>query len=303
MADHPLDRAVDLVRRREAYVAPVAHDGALRHHLDNLLDHPAGLLDLLEPDEDPVVGVAGVADRDVPVEPVVEVVRVVAPDVVVYAGRPEAGPREAVSDRLPAAYRSHALRPVDEYPVLLREPQDVLHRPSDLLDAARELRLSPGGQFPRHAPDARVVRSEPGAREGLDPVGEELPRVEEIPEVRKRAYVHEVGAVCHEVVPDAAHLADEHAYPLRPLRDLKPQELLDRHAVADVVHHRRAVVEAVGVGDDGVPGVVFRLLLEAAVQIAYLRHGFPYPLPVELAEDPEASVHRRMRGAEVQIHP
>ena len=51
------------------------------------------------------------------------------------------------------------------------------------------------------------------------------------------------------------------------------QQLLDRHRVADVVEHRRDVVQPIGVREDLRLGRVLRLLLEAAVQVAELDVG------------------------------
>ena len=70
-------------------------------------------------------------------------------------------------------------------------------------------------------------------------------------------------------------LADDHADELGALGDLlvDAEQLLDRQRVADVVEHRRDVVQAVGVGEDLRPGRVLRLLLEAAVQVADLDVG------------------------------
>jgi hypothetical protein len=52
-----------------------------------------------------------------------------------------------------------------------------------------------------------------------------------------------------------------------------PISVLDRVAVGEVVDQRRAVVEAVDVRDQVVPGVVLALLLEAAVQVAAVHVG------------------------------
>jgi len=53
-----------------------------------------------------------------------------------------------------------------------------------------------------------------------------------------------------EVRADARHLAQEDADDLRALRHLHAAELLERHRVADVVHQRLHIVEAVGVHED-----------------------------------------------------
>ena len=78
-----------------------------------------------------------------------------------------------------------------------------------------------------------------------------------------------------------------------------PSSLLDRLGVGEVVVHRRAVVEAVGVRDDVVVGVVLGFLLEAAVQVAAVDVGAHDLLAVELGDDLDRAVRRRVRRADV----
>ena len=104
------------------------------------------------------------------------------------------------------------------------------------------------------------------------------------------------------MIGDARDLADDHADVLRALGDLlgDAEQLLDRHRVADVVEHRRDVVEAIGVGEDLRPGRALRLLLEAAVQVADLDVGAGDALPLDLQHHAHGAVHGRVRGAHVQ---
>ena len=81
-----------------------------------------------------------------------------------------------------------------------------------------------------------------------------------------------------------------------------PQQLLDRQRVADVVEHRRHVVEPVDVREDLRPRPALAHLLEAAVQVADLHVGLHDRLAGELEHDAHGAVHRGMRRPHVEVH-
>jgi GNAT superfamily N-acetyltransferase len=114
------------------------------------------------------------------------------------------------------------------------------------------------------------------------------------------AEVVEVGTDIHDVVHDPRQLGEDEADHLGARRRLDPKHLLHGERVADAVHHRRAIVQPIGVGDHLVPGVALRHFLEAAVEVADLHLGPGDHFPVEPDHGPERPVRRRVRGAEVQ---
>ena len=158
------------------------------------------------------------------------------------------------------------------------------------------------GQVAGDAADAQVGRGEPRAADLLEQLEQPLAGLEHVEEDGERAQLHGRGAEAGQVVGDARDLADDHADVLRALGDLlgDAHQLLDRHRVADVVEHRRDVVEAIGVGEDLRPGRALRLLLEAAVQVADLDVGARDPLPLDLQHHAHRAVHGGVRRAHVE---
>ena len=101
---------------------------------------------------------------------------------------------------------------------------------------------------------------------------------------------------------DARELAERHAVPLAALGHGDAAQLLDRERVADVVQHRRHVVEPVDVREDLRPRPALAHLLEAAVQIADLHVALHDRLARELEHHAHGAVHRGMRRPHVQVH-
>ena len=96
----------------------------------------------------------------------------------------------------------------------------------------------------------------------------------------------------------AHHDADD----LRAVRHLDARQLLDGQHVGQVVHHAAQVVDAVGVGDVGVPRLPLAHLLGAAVVVADVRHGVDDVLAVELEDDAQDAVRPGMLRPQVEEH-
>jgi len=118
-----------------------------------------------------------------------------------------------------------------------------------------------------HAADATERVRETSAGLLLEDVPDHLARLDEPEERRERAELHRHRAGAREVVGHAGELAQDHAVPLAALGDGDLAHLLDGQRVADVVEHRRDVVQAIDVREDLGPGPALAHLLEAAVQI------------------------------------
>ncbi len=104
------------------------------------------------------------------------------------------------------------------------------------------------------------------------------------------------------MIADARKLAEGHAVPLAALGHGEAAQLLDGERVADVVQHRRDVVEPVDVREHLGPRAALAHLLEAAVQVADLHVGLHDRLAGELEHDAHGAVHRGMRRPHVQVH-
>ena len=88
-----------------------------------------------------------------------------------------------------------------------------------------------------------------------------------------RRHLQRGRADAQQVIGNARELAADHPQELAARRRLDAEQLLHRHAVADVAQDRRAVVQPVGVRDGLVVEAALALLLEAAVQVADLDVG------------------------------
>jgi hypothetical protein len=122
---------------------------------------------------------------------------------------------------------------------------------------------------------------------------------------RGRAHLHAAGAEADEVGVDPGELHHEHADDAGPLGDLvgDAEELLDRQAVGGLLEHRGEVVHPGAEGHALHPGAELHVLLDAGVQVADARAGLGDGLAVELEDEPEHAVRRRVLRAHVDDDP
>ena len=86
------------------------------------------------------------------------------------------------------------------------------------------------------------------------------------------------------------------------VRHFDARQLFHRQHVGQVVHHPAQVIDAVGVGDVGMPGLALAHLFRAAMVKANLGHGIDDLLAVELQHDAKYAVHARMLRSQVEKH-
>ena len=125
---------------------------------------------------------------------------------------------------------------------------------------------------------------------------------EAVEEHAHRADVDGVRAQPHQVAVEARQLGQHHAHPLRLRRNLQPQQLLHRQAVAQVVRERRQVVDAVGQRDRLLVGLDLEFLLDAGVQVADVRLARHDGLAVELQQQAQHAVRGRVLRPHVEDH-
>src|SRR5262249_14667725 len=73
--------------------------------------------------------------------------------------------------------------------------------------------------------------------------------LKEMKKCRQRAEVDGVSADTNNVIDNTRKLAQNNPHRLRLRRDLDTEQALNRLAIADVVHWRRAIVQTIGVRD------------------------------------------------------
>ena len=145
------------------------------------------------------------------------------------------------------------------------------------------MRSQPVGQVLCHAADAEPVGVHAAAADRLDDVEQLLAVGEHEEHRRQRADVLREGAVPDQVAGDAEELDHHHADGVDAVGHLDAGQLLDREQVGEVVHHPAQVVDAVGVGNVGVPGLALTHLFLAAVVIADVGREIDDLLAAQLA--------------------
>jgi hypothetical protein len=98
---------------------------------------------------------------------------------------------------------------------------------------------------------------------------------------------------------DPVQLAEEHPHPRRLRRDLEPEQLLDREDEHELVVLEGEVVDPRRIRDRLPPRLLLHVLLEPGVEVADHRRDPDDVLAVEVDDEPEDAVRRRMVRAEV----
>ena len=127
-----------------------------------------------------------------------------------------------------------------------------------------------------------------------------LPQVECVQKRGERPEVQRGGAGAKQVIADPRQLGDDDANVLAARRQLDVEQLLDGVVPSHLVHGRADVVLAVDNRDVLVEIEVFPQFLEPGMEIADVGYGIHDPLAVELEDQPERGVRRRMLRPEVQ---
>ena len=155
------------------------------------------------------------------------------------------------------------------------------------------------GQVAREPADAAVAVRHPRAGEGGQVLVHVVADHHQVQERGHRAQLHERCGDAGEVVGDARVLGEQRAQVAAARRDLDAHQRLDRLAVGEVVDQRGAVVQAVDVRNEVVPGVRLALLLEAAMEVAAVHVDARDLLAFERGDHLQRAVRGRVRGADV----
>jgi len=104
------------------------------------------------------------------------------------------------------------------------------------------------------------------------------------------------------VAGDAEQLAQHDSDHLRAIRHLDPGEPFDRQHVRQVVHHAAEVIDAIGVGDEGVPRLTLAHLFRAAVVKADVGHHIHDLLAIELEDEPQHAMRTGVLRSDIEKH-
>ena len=147
--------------------------------------------------------------------------------------------------------------------------------------------------------DERVVHAQAGDQ--LEEVEHHLALAEADRHHGERADLHATGGDADQVARDAVELHEQHPHDLGLLGDvvLDVEEPLDAEAVGRLVVERREVVHPGAERDALHPGAELHVLLDAGVQVADAAAGLGDRLALELEDQPEHAVGRRVLRAHV----
>ncbi len=169
------------------------------------------------------------------------------------------------------------------------------HRLAELPRLGGEVRRQVLGD----AADLDVARVHPRPAGHLEEVEDLVAVVEAVPEERDRSELERRRAEPDEVRVDAVQLRQRHPRPGGAARHLDPEELLDREDVEELVRVEGDVVDARRVRHRLPPRLVLHVLLEARVEVADDRADARDRLAVEVDDEPEYTVRRRVVRPEV----
>ena len=223
LAARVLAAHVHLARRRPQQPRhSLRHDRTVRQLRQRLTNDPHRLADLLQAHQVAVVGVAVRADRDVPVEAVVDAVRLVLAQVELHAGRPQHRAGHAEVDRLFRAQPADVARARDENLVVRQQPVHVVGADQRLLAHPLRALLEVARHVPGDAARPEVGVHQPVAGDLLEQVEDVLALPEGVDERgTEDAQVGPEGAQEHEVAGNPVQLRQDDADVLRPLRRLQ----------------------------------------------------------------------------------
>ena len=266
--------------------------------------HPlaGALLHLVQAEQVARQAVALVPGRDVEVQLGIDAVRVRAPHVERHARCPQVRAGHAHPQRRFAVDAAQIAHAADEDLVLVEEPDVgvvLLGRARHpVAEAAHELVI----EIAVHATDAVVVEQHPGSREGTQHL-HDLVALDEAPQDGRQAAQVE-GHPAHEqgMAGDTQQLPRQHADVLGPARHGDVHELLEGHHRRPLAEQGADVFQRVEVADGLVVIRVLAQLLDTPVQIAEDRIEIRHDLAVDLHDDPQHAVRRRMLGAHIEEH-
>jgi hypothetical protein len=134
------------------------------------------------------------------------------------------------------------------------------------------------------------------ARDQLEDVEDVLPLAEAVDHHRQRAEFHTRRRQPHQVRGDPVELHHQHTDRVGPGRDLvlDAEQPLHRHAVADLVEHRRQVVHAGHERGALRPVPVLEVLLDSGVQVPDDSARLDDRLALEFEHQPQDAVRRRV---------
>jgi hypothetical protein len=277
----------------------LGQEGSGREFVQGLFDDPEALVYLLHPDPIPGQGVAGRLHGDVEIEPGIDRIGFVFPDVVFDARPAQHGPRGAVFPAKLGGDDADALDALPEDDVVRHQAaiQDKpLPHPGEEGPAAGD---EPVVDVVAHPAEAEIAvgQTRPGDR--FQKIQDNLPIVEGIQQRRQPPEVDDEGAEPQQVARDPAELRRDHPDVLGTLRHRNAGQPFDGTGVSEIVDHGPGIVDPSGVGKILDIRPVFGHLFLHPVAVADDRLRMHDVLPVHGELEAQYPVGGRMLGPHV----
>ena len=158
------------------------------------------------------------------------------------------------------------------------------------------------GQVLRDPANAEPGRMHAPAGYCLDNPEQSLSVTEHIKNRRHLPNVLGESTVENKVAGDAEELRHHDANDFCSIRHFNTGHLLNRHDVGQVVHDTAQVINTIGVGDVGMPGLPFSHLFSAAMVVTDFRHSIDNHFSVELQHNTEHTVNGGMVRPKIEEH-
>src|SRR6266508_4363845 len=299
--DQGFHRALHLTAawRRDLAVVDAYWAGHGAQRYDALLHDAGALVHLLDAHEVAREAVAGLADRDVEVHALVDVVGLRLAQVPRDARGADHRAREPPVEcllRVNDADVDHALT---EDAVVVQQLLDVLDEGVELLDPAFHGIEHAVWQILMHAAGSEVVGMHARTAHALIVFHQQFALLEAPQWRRQRAHVHGERRDIQEMVEDARDLREQHTDVLTALGRGDAKKLFYGKSEGVLLVHRRDVVEPVEIWDRLQIGFVLDQLLGAAMQQPDMRIAALDDLAVHLDDQAQHAVGRRMLRPEI----
>src|SRR5271157_3394567 len=248
------------------------------------------------------VNVSVLRDWDVELEVLISAVRLVAPQVDIHATASLRRTGCAKCDCIFGGEVRHALGAIHPNWIAGQQALVFINVRREAIEKTLHAVEETQWRLKRKSTNAEVRGHHALARNRFEQAQHVFTLAEAIEEDRHGADVQRVRSQPYQVGVDAGQLVQHDADPLRARRDIKPQQLLHRQAVSQVVGHGAEIINAIGERHHLLVELGLAGLLDARVQIPDIGHHPHDGFAVNLQQQPEHAMGRRVLRTHVQDH-
>ncbi|EGE58077.1 hypothetical protein RHECNPAF_35000134 [Rhizobium etli CNPAF512] len=303
MLDQRLHRAVhSILVQREGDCRHVDLERPLRHLVDALFDDPHAFAHLVDAASPACIAIALVAGDDVEIEPVVDLVGLIAPDVPVDTGSTQVRAAEAEVDGILGGDHADPLRAIEKHPVIFEQSLIVADPVREDVAKLADLREESVRQILAHAADPAEGGVHARTSDHFQEVHDHFTFAHDVKQCGHGAEIHRQSARDQEVTGDPCQLGHHHADILRPDRCFYAEEFLHRQREGEVVRGWAEIVEPVRQRENLGIGETLRQFFGAAMEVADMRIDALDELAVQFEDEPKNPMGAGVLRTEVEKH-